>query len=81
MLYLALLWCLANPRVSTVILGAPRESQLIDTPLDSRDKLTPDVLAEIEAGSGSAAAASDGRAVLGSTTWCLGAWRSARGLG
>jgi len=49
--HLALLWCLANPRVSTVILGASRESQLVDNlaALDSRDKLTPDVLAEIEA--------------------------------
>jgi len=49
--HLALLWCLANPHVSTVILGASRESQLKDnlSALDSRDKLTPDVLGEIEA--------------------------------
>lgn len=48
--HLALLWCLANPRVSTVILGASRESQLVDNlaALDSRDKLTPSVLSEIE---------------------------------
>ena len=34
-----------------MILGASRESQLVDNlaALDSRDKLTPDVLAEIEA--------------------------------
>ncbi len=49
--HLALLWCLANPRVSTVILGASRESQLTDnlSALDAREKLTPDVLAEIDA--------------------------------
>ena len=49
--HLALLWCLANPHVSTVILGASRLSQLKDNlkALDSRDKLTPDVLSRIEA--------------------------------
>lgn len=49
--HMALLWCLANPRVSTVILGASRLSQLRDNlaALDHRDKLTPDVMAAIEA--------------------------------
>ena len=48
--HLALLWCLANPRVSTVILGASRASQLTDNlaALDHKAKLTPDVMAEIE---------------------------------
>ena len=49
--HLALLWCLANPRVSTVILGASRTSQLVDNlgALANRDKMTPDLLAAIEA--------------------------------
>ena len=48
--HLALLWCLANPRVSTVILGASRVSQVTDNiaALDHKAKLTPDVMAEIE---------------------------------
>ena len=48
--HLALLWCNANPRVSTVILGASKKSQLEDNlkALDSKSKLTPDVLARIE---------------------------------
>ncbi|MBI1173190.1 aldo/keto reductase [bacterium] len=48
---MALLWCLRNPRVSTVILGASRISQLTDNlaALDHKAKLTDDVLAEIEA--------------------------------
>ena len=48
---LALLWCLANPRVSTVILGASRASQLADNlaALDQKAKLTPEVMAGIEA--------------------------------
>ena len=48
--HLALLWCLANPHVSTVILGASRVSQLTDNikALDHKAKLTPEVLAEIE---------------------------------
>jgi voltage-dependent potassium channel beta subunit len=48
--HLALLWCNANPRVSTVILGASRLSQLKDNlkALDSKAKLTPDVMARIE---------------------------------
>ena len=48
--HLALLWCLANPRVSTVILGASRVSQLTDNlgALDSRQLMTDDVIAAIE---------------------------------
>lgn len=49
--HLALLWCLDNPHVSTVILGASRKSQLEDnlSALDAKDKLTPDVIEKIEA--------------------------------
>lgn len=48
--HLALLWCLNNPRVSTVILGASRASQLGDNlaALQHKAKLTPEVIAEIE---------------------------------
>jgi aryl-alcohol dehydrogenase-like predicted oxidoreductase len=47
---MALLWCLENPRVSTVILGASRREQLIDNlaALDSRQKMTAEVMARIE---------------------------------
>lgn len=49
--HMALLWCLANPRVSTVILGASRLSQLTDNlaALDHRAKMTPEVMDAIEA--------------------------------
>ncbi len=49
--HLALLWCLQNPHVSTVILGASRLAQLTDNlaALDHRAKMTPDVMAAIEA--------------------------------
>ena len=49
--HLALLWCLANPRVSTVILGASRVEQVTENvaALDHKAKMTPEVLAEIEA--------------------------------
>ena len=49
--HMALLWCLANKNVSTVILGASKKSQLEDNlgALDSREKLTPDVLDKIDA--------------------------------
>jgi len=49
--HLALLWCNANPNVSTVILGASKLSQLKDNlkALDSKSKLTPEVMAKIEA--------------------------------
>jgi voltage-dependent potassium channel beta subunit len=48
--HLALLWCLANPRVSTVILGASRLDQLTDNlaALDARAKMTPDLIEAIE---------------------------------
>jgi voltage-dependent potassium channel beta subunit len=49
--HLALLWCLQNPHVSTVILGASKLSQLKDNlkALDSKAKMTPDLVAKIEA--------------------------------
>lgn len=48
--HMALLWCLANPRVSTVILGASKIEQLHDNlaALKSKAKLTPDVMDAIE---------------------------------
>jgi voltage-dependent potassium channel beta subunit len=48
--HLALLWCNANPHVSTIILGASKLSQLKDNlkALDSKSKMTPEVLARIE---------------------------------
>ena len=48
--HLALLWCNANPNVSTVILGASKKSQLEDNlrALDHKSKLTPDVIDRIE---------------------------------
>ncbi|KAF5885570.1 aldo/keto reductase [Rhizobium sp. PEPV16] len=48
--HLALLWCLANRNVSTVILGASRASQLQDNlaALSHRDKMTSDVLERID---------------------------------
>jgi voltage-dependent potassium channel beta subunit len=48
--HLALLWCLKNPHVSTVILGASKLSQLEDnlSALDAKDRLTPDVVDGIE---------------------------------
>lgn len=56
---LALLWCLRNPRVSTVILGASRVSQLHDNlkALDQKAKLSDDVVAAIEAVMGNKPAA------------------------
>jgi voltage-dependent potassium channel beta subunit len=50
MTHLALAWCLKNPRVSTVILGASRQAQLQDNlaSLDALPKLTPDVMRRIE---------------------------------
>lgn len=48
--HMSLLWCLQNPNVSTVILGASRLEQLQDNlkALDHKTKMTPDVLAAIE---------------------------------
>jgi voltage-dependent potassium channel beta subunit len=49
--HLALLWCLQNPRVSTVILGASRLGQLQDNlaALAQKDRMTPEVVAAVEA--------------------------------
>ena len=48
---LAIAWCAANPNVSTVITGASRPEQVVENmgALDVLEKLTPDVLAEIDA--------------------------------
>ena len=50
MAQLALAWCLKNPHVSTVILGASRPSQIDENlkALDAAAQLTDDVLAQIE---------------------------------
>jgi aryl-alcohol dehydrogenase-like predicted oxidoreductase len=47
---MSLAWCLKNPHVSTVILGASKESQLIENlkAFDALDKLTADILERIE---------------------------------
>ena len=49
--HMALLWCLSNKNVSTVILGASKQSQLVDNlaALDNRAKLTDEVKNKIEA--------------------------------
>lgn len=48
--HLALLWCLANPHVSTVILGASKIEQLEDNleALEHANKLTPQLLERVE---------------------------------
>jgi len=53
----ALAWCLKNPRVSTVILGASRVGQLQENlgALEVADMLTPEVMIEIDAASASVA--------------------------
>lgn len=47
---MAIAWCLKNPHVSTVILGASKEAQLIENlgAIDEMEKLTPELLADIE---------------------------------
>jgi len=47
---LAIAWCLKNPHVSTVILGASRLAQLKEnlTAVSVKDALTPEVLADID---------------------------------
>ena len=47
---LALVWCLKNPNVSTVILGASKKDHLVDNlkAIDSVDSLTPDLIENIE---------------------------------
>jgi aryl-alcohol dehydrogenase-like predicted oxidoreductase len=49
--HLSLAWCLKNPNVSTVILGASRISQLEENlrAMDQVSKLTPEVIERIEA--------------------------------
>jgi aryl-alcohol dehydrogenase-like predicted oxidoreductase len=48
---MSLAWCLKNPNVSTVILGASKEAQLTENlnALESQEKLTYDVMERIEA--------------------------------
>jgi voltage-dependent potassium channel beta subunit len=48
---MALAWCLKNPRVSTVITGASRPAQVVENmrAIDVVPKLTPEILARIEA--------------------------------
>lgn len=48
--HLALLWCLQNPWVSTVILGASNREQLADNldALAHRQKMTPELMAAVE---------------------------------
>jgi voltage-dependent potassium channel beta subunit len=48
---MSLAWCLKNPRVSTVITGASRPSQVVENmkALEVVPKLTPDVMARIDA--------------------------------
>ena len=47
---MALAWCLKNPNVSTVILGASKEAQLKENlgAVEAQDKLTPAAMARIE---------------------------------
>ena len=46
----ALAWCLKNPHVSTVILGASKTAQLKENlkAVEARDLLTPEVMAKVE---------------------------------
>ncbi|KAI3478392.1 hypothetical protein L1887_59708 [Cichorium endivia] len=47
---LALAWCAKNPNVSTVILGASKPEQIIENlkSLELLDKLTPEIMAQID---------------------------------
>jgi aryl-alcohol dehydrogenase-like predicted oxidoreductase len=47
---LSLAWCLKNPNVSTVILGASKLNQLQEniTAVEAVSKLTPEILTEID---------------------------------
>ena len=56
---LAIAWCLKNPRVSTVILGASKVAQLEENlkAVDAQDQLTPEVMARINQVLGSASLA------------------------
>ncbi len=46
----AIAWCLKNPNVSTVMLGASKTSQLVEnfSAIEAKSKLTPTVMEEIE---------------------------------
>jgi voltage-dependent potassium channel beta subunit len=48
---LAIAWCLCNPQVSSVILGASRKSQLLEnlSALDGLERMTPELKKEVEA--------------------------------
>jgi aryl-alcohol dehydrogenase-like predicted oxidoreductase len=48
---MSIAWCLVNPNVSTVITGASRPSQVLENfeAIDVLGKLTPEVVARIEA--------------------------------
>jgi aryl-alcohol dehydrogenase-like predicted oxidoreductase len=48
---LAIAWCLKNPHVTTVITGASRPQQIVENvkALTILEKLTPEILAEIDA--------------------------------
>jgi aryl-alcohol dehydrogenase-like predicted oxidoreductase len=50
LIHFSLAWCLRNPHVSTVILGASKVAQLTENlrALDAVDKLTPDILKRID---------------------------------
>ncbi len=50
MVKLSLAWCLKNPNVSTVILGASKVAQLKEnlTAIDTIPLLTPEIMEEIE---------------------------------
>jgi aryl-alcohol dehydrogenase-like predicted oxidoreductase len=47
---LSLAWCLKNPNVSTVILGASKEKQLIENleSIDGQEKLSEEIMQKIE---------------------------------
>lgn len=48
---MSLAWCLKNPHVSTVILGASKEKQLIENlkAIDAKDSLTTEIMGKIDA--------------------------------
>ena len=48
---MSLAWCLKNPHVSTVILGASKEKQLVENlkAIDAKDSLTAEIMGKIDA--------------------------------
>jgi aryl-alcohol dehydrogenase-like predicted oxidoreductase len=52
---MSIAWCLRNPHVSTVITGASRPAQVVENmkALDVVSKLTPEIVARIDAVAGS----------------------------